>query len=286
MVIFYAIKTGINPGIYLTWEECENNIKFFINAKYKKFSSKNEALNYINDTNDSTKKIKLNTCKSLKIKNISKNNNMHIVDDNYNFEKCINVYTDGSCINNGRPNAIAGYGIFFAKDDKRNVSLKLKRKNNYNLTNNRAELKAILHTFKLLKLEIEENKIIVIHTDSKYSIISFTSNNLSKKEPKDIPNYDYVCKGNNLCKKYPNIKFHHIKSHTGKQDIHSIGNENADRLATISLNKNNTDIIMTFGKYKNKTLDQIYQLDKNYLLWCVNSFTTQCNDIKLFLEKK
>ena len=219
MVNFYAVKSGINPGIYLTWKECEDNTKFVINAKYKKFSSKNGAFNYINAPDASNNKKKSNTYKSCKIKSILKINNSHIVDDNYNFEKYINVYTDGACINNGSANAIAGCGIFLKKDDKRNMSLKLKQKNNYNLTNNRAELKAILHAIKLLKFEIEENKIIVIHTDSKYSIISFTSNSLSQKEPTTVPNYDYVSKGNNICKKYPNIKFHHIKSHTGKKDM-------------------------------------------------------------------
>ncbi|THU98758.1 hypothetical protein K435DRAFT_617370, partial [Dendrothele bispora CBS 962.96] len=37
----------------------------------------------------------------------------------------ITVATDGSCINNGQDTAIAGAGIYFAKDDPRNKSLKL-----------------------------------------------------------------------------------------------------------------------------------------------------------------
>ena len=27
--------------------------------------------------------------------------------------KIINIYIDGSCINNGYPNALAGYGVYF-----------------------------------------------------------------------------------------------------------------------------------------------------------------------------
>ena len=32
------------------------------------------------------------------------------------------VYTDGACSNNGKPYARAGYGVYFGKDDPRNVS--------------------------------------------------------------------------------------------------------------------------------------------------------------------
>ena len=48
---FYAVKAGVKPGIYLTWKECENNTKGFPNARYKKFSSKDLALQFINESN-------------------------------------------------------------------------------------------------------------------------------------------------------------------------------------------------------------------------------------------
>ena len=32
------------------------------------------------------------------------------------------VYTDGACVNNGKPDARAGYGVYFGEGDKRNVS--------------------------------------------------------------------------------------------------------------------------------------------------------------------
>ena len=65
MVNFYAVRVGIKPGIYLTWKECENNVKNFTNAKYKKFNSKNEAQSYINDIDINTKK-ESNTFKTSK----------------------------------------------------------------------------------------------------------------------------------------------------------------------------------------------------------------------------
>jgi len=39
-------------------------------------------------------------------------------------------------------------------------------------------------------------------------------------------------------KDYKNINFKHIRAHTGLQDEHSIGNENADRLANESIGIN------------------------------------------------
>ena len=57
------------------------------------------------------------------------------------------IYTDGSCINNGKKNAKAGIGVYFGKDDKRNISKRIKGKQ----TNNIAELKAILKAIKILK---------------------------------------------------------------------------------------------------------------------------------------
>jgi len=64
---------------------------------YKKFNTKEEAELYI----------KLNY-KSIEINSLN-------IQDYY-------VYTDSACINNGKKNAIAGIGIFFWIDDKRNIS--------------------------------------------------------------------------------------------------------------------------------------------------------------------
>jgi ribonuclease HI len=46
---FYAVHTGINKGIYSTWIECEKQIVGFKGAKFKKFNTKQEAENFVND---------------------------------------------------------------------------------------------------------------------------------------------------------------------------------------------------------------------------------------------
>ncbi len=44
---FYAVKIGKNPGIYESWDECELQVKGFKDAKYKSFSTLEEAQAYI-----------------------------------------------------------------------------------------------------------------------------------------------------------------------------------------------------------------------------------------------
>lgn len=46
---YYAVKNGRNPGIYNTWAECENEVKGFKEAKFKKFKTYEEATSFIED---------------------------------------------------------------------------------------------------------------------------------------------------------------------------------------------------------------------------------------------
>lgn len=40
---YYAVNQGHEPGVYRTWSECEKNVKGFKGARFKKFSSFEEA---------------------------------------------------------------------------------------------------------------------------------------------------------------------------------------------------------------------------------------------------
>jgi len=141
----------------------------------------------------------------------------------------IDVYTDGSCIHNGKPNAKAGIGVYFGENDPRNVSKRVIGKQ----SNNTGELTAIITALTILKPEIQTNTKVVVHTDSEYAIKCMTTygRKLEKKgflEP--VPNIELIKQGLSLLR--PNVSFHHVFSHTGKQDAHSIGNERADALAS------------------------------------------------------
>lgn len=145
------------------------------------------------------------------------------------------VYTDGACSNNGKKNALAGIGVFFGINDKRNVSKRIIGKQ----TNNRAELIAIIEAYYIIEKDILDGKKIVIVTDSEYCIkcvSSYGEKNHNQNWKKDIPNKDLVKLIYELYKDKDNIEFMHIRAHTNKEDIHSFGNKKADELAVKAIN--------------------------------------------------
>tara|TARA_B100001123_G_C15340518_1_gene1034648 strand:- start:3064 stop:3855 length:792 start_codon:yes stop_codon:yes gene_type:complete len=166
----------------------------------------------------------------------------------FDNREIINVFTDGSCSMNGTSNAKAGIGIYFGKNDIRNVSQRIKGKQ----TNNTAELSAVIEVFSILKDEIKQGKLIQIYTDSEYvircggdygekcEIIQW------KKKKGTIPNVELVKELYSLLKQNRNVTLKHIKAHTNKKDEYSKGNEEADKLANQSIHKDHTvDTILT-----------------------------------------
>lgn len=51
---FYAVKKGLTPGIYRTWDECKRQVDGFSGAVYKSFRTEREALEYIGENTDGT----------------------------------------------------------------------------------------------------------------------------------------------------------------------------------------------------------------------------------------
>lgn len=47
---YYAVKEGKKKGIYETWDECQEQVKGYKNAKFKSFKTKEEAEKYITET--------------------------------------------------------------------------------------------------------------------------------------------------------------------------------------------------------------------------------------------
>lgn len=139
------------------------------------------------------------------------------------------VYTDGACANNGTANAIAGIGIYFGENNSKNVSKKVVGKQ----TNNIAELQAIIDVYYIIKDDIDNKKICIV-SDSKYAlrcVTEYGERQSINNWHKDIPNKELVKYGYELYKNKKNIYFMHIKAHTENNDIHSKGNNDADKLA-------------------------------------------------------
>jgi ribonuclease HI len=146
----------------------------------------------------------------------------------------ITVYTDGSCTENGKANALCGAGIWFAKNSIKNESIKIEGEN---LTNQVGKLAAIIKA-----LEIVPNYTpLTIKTDSKYAIEGLTSH-LEKWEDIGwigIKNKDWIKRAAYLLRKRTApTYFQWVKGHNGDE-----GNEGSDELAKAGANKNGNDII-------------------------------------------
>lgn len=150
----------------------------------------------------------------------------------------IYVYTDGSCMHNGKPNAIAGIGIYFGDDDSRNVSRRVVGKQ----SNNTAELGALVQAHEILTENISRGELVTVCTDSTYALRcvgEYGDKCAASGWTKDIPNKDMVRRAHEMYKATPNVEVHKVRAHTGGKDPHSVGNDHADRLANEAIGAKN-----------------------------------------------
>jgi ribonuclease HI len=151
----------------------------------------------------------------------------------------INVYTDGSCIHNGQPNALAGYGVYFSENDSRNESKKVIGKQ----SNNTGELTGVIRAMEILEENLKNSEKIAIYTDSEYVIKCLSSygdklkkNDWKTSTDKKPPNVELVKKAYGFYNTYKKfIKLNHVDAHTNNTDEHSIGNKGADLLANLAI---------------------------------------------------
>ncbi len=199
--MYYSVFKGFNKGIYRSWKECEREVKGYKGAIYKKFKSEIEAIEFLN--------------------------NGKLKDDKSDFLK---VYTDGSCINNGKEGSKGGIGIYFGDGDSRNVSKSLEYDK---VTNNVAELSALNEALDIL---VEYDSDTIIYTDSKYVILCCTSYGRKQSVKNwidDIPNKDLVKLVYNKFISKENIRLEYVRGHN---NCH--GNDMADKLAREGINYN------------------------------------------------
>lgn len=230
---FYAVAVGREPGIYMDWDEASGAIKGWKAPKYKKFGTRDEAIDFIRahgseeaqswlksqGTEPPTKKAKK-----------TKTSNEPGGDITEDEPGVLRIFTDGSSRSNGRAGATAGVGVFFGEGDKRNVSERLPGEIQ---TNQRAELTAVIRALELSK----NNAKIRIFTDSKYTIDcsinwykSWEKNEWKKSNGDPVLNQDLVRRIRVLIdeRDKANFKtlFQWVKGHATNP-----GNIAADRLA-------------------------------------------------------
>lgn len=172
---------------------------------------------------------RLETCKLYQTKFI-RHNDLDYVQDNDGY---IQVYTDGACVQNGKPTAKAGIGIYFCEGHPLNVSKRITGV----ATNNRAEMLAVIEAIQIAK----ENQItkLGINSDSLYVIKIVTewlavwkSKQWKLSNGKPIKNETELRQLDDMLIKYNSMKryWRHVEAHKGIR-----GNEEADKLAQKSI---------------------------------------------------
>ena len=126
------------------------------------------------------------------------------------------VATDGGCLSVGTVDAVGGVGVFYGRDDPRNISLRLPGPGP---TNNRAELLAAL--LGLLGFGVDAEGQIL--TDSQYTI-----NAVTDADPRC--NVDLVHLLQTALRDRPGVTLVKVPGHAG----HEL-NEGADALATAAM---------------------------------------------------
>lgn len=236
MVNFYAVKVGRNPGIFSTWDECQKSVNGYPGAKFQKFQNRSEAEKFIGNDVEPTVDIKKTQVESQswECKNIP-----YAVCD----KKRLVVYVDGGA--RGNP-GVCGTGVHFTSEKISGNNVfedKLyPTSREYNDvayyhgeegTNNLAEIYGVY-----LALKIAEDDIHLV-TDSKYvfnTITSWLEGWIANKQT-DKKHF-------NLWKKIfkrikgKNISIQWCKAHCGIE-----GNEEADRLANLAMDKKKTIVM-------------------------------------------
>lgn len=150
----------------------------------------------------------------------------------------INVFTDGSCIQNAKnKNSVrpAGYACVFPEHPKYSYAAKLEGKEK---TNNRAEFTACVVALQIAdKIDPKHEKTLKVFTDSELLINSVTkwlsgwkAKNWKKADGSPVKNVDLLKVLDSLMTKRK-VVFKHVRAHTGKNDWESINNDLADKMA-------------------------------------------------------
>lgn len=203
---FYAVKAGRKTGIFVTWSECETQVKGFAGAKFKGFADKNEAELWLaGRAAEAEKKAPPDAA------------------DDEDFDYVI--YTDGSCLKN--PGGAGGWAAIITEsqtDAKKELS-----GGEANTTNNRMELSAAINALAAT----DEGAKIALFTDSQYLKNAFTQNWLKNWQRngwktatgEDVKNKDLWLRLTELFDRRK-IKFRWVKGHAGNEY-----NERCDVLA-------------------------------------------------------
>lgn len=258
---YYAVRKGVKPGVYYSWDECKKQVDKFPSASFKKFASEKDAWAFVRGVEPSAvpdvKKVSQSVESDVNLLpkrgpeplmyiplgkkrrhsddeaetqpkrvKLSENSTTESTDGFTYMGDAVVVYTDGCCLANGKNSAKAGIGVYWGHNHPLNVGERLQGRQ----TNQRAEIQAACRALEQAK---EKNiKKLVLYTDSKFTINGVTSwvknwklNGWRLKSGGQITNKEDFVKLDRLNAEVE-VVWLHIPGHAGYR-----GNEEADRLS-------------------------------------------------------
>ncbi|KAF9566924.1 ribonuclease H-like protein [Agrocybe pediades] len=237
--MFYAVQRGTTPGVYNSWRECELQVKGFPNARFQKFPTREAAEAFVAGASSTTNTPAAATSVPVAdraTKSDAKGKKRGFgkeVEDTTGWDI---VYSDGACKGNGKPGSIAGVGVWWGKNDPRNIA---ERCPGYQ-TNNRAELIAILRVLETTPIT---STPLLIRTDSQYSmnclrswIPAWIKRNWHTAGGTPVKNVGIIrCIAAHLSTRATvgqKVRFEYVEGHSGE-----VGNDGADEMANIGVTK-------------------------------------------------
>lgn len=155
------------------------------------------------------------------------------------YPSSLDIYTDGSCVDNGKVYARGGIGVYFPHNEHKNLSQMYDMsKWIFPPTSQRCELVAIYEALTIHDRLFSDRRCRV-YTDSDYAIrclISYGNiwsyNGWKKTNGQPVKNIDLLNPMVQLYKKNSeNIRLVFVKAHTNARTIQSMNNNVADALA-------------------------------------------------------
>ena len=150
------------------------------------------------------------------------------------------VFTDGACSSNGKPNAKAGFAVWFPEMVELSMSMPVPE--GQPQTNQRAELAAIHRAIVILEEKGFYDEDIVVYTDSEYSIncltrwiIGWASRGWRTSAGSPVLHRDLSEETSKRLAKCKSYRFVHVRSHTGGEDDIFRNNDVVDRMARATI---------------------------------------------------
>jgi ribonuclease HI len=150
------------------------------------------------------------------------------------------AFTDGSCIGNGTRHAKAGYAVVFPHHPSYHRQMTMTRSQHGDLTNNRAEIYAVLEAFHVAEdIDPAHSQTLCIHSDSELLVKTmmewmrkWKQNGWKKMDGKSPVLNVNLLQQLDTCMKSRPWTIRHVRAHTNKKnDFHVTWNALADKMA-------------------------------------------------------